>query len=534
MRLYRNCRGLIRYFTKVKRKSLEGDEPWSKTTNQTPTIPVDPKMTSKLARKQTQNIIYITFWSQFASYALNSIMILFLTRPLYAHGLNYSQAHAYTFMGVTQATGYLIPIIGGYVADHILGIRRSILIGSILLACAYLLVMLSGFTLPYYGDFLFILAYALLPMNNALLTGSSSALVANIYADEVIAAKSAMTWYYLSINVGSLLAILMVPSLLDSQWGPLSILAITFIGKSIAALNFASHYSIYQSVIKNQDLQKFTYKHAVKLCLYFICVYIFTLFIYTHLHLGLRIISIGCTLGILWFLLQTFALQPPARNKQLIAIVLIIEAIVFFVIYNQMNTTLILFAEFNSDLALFNFHISPAQYQILNPILIILLGTQLPRFYKKYPQFSIPYQFAGGTLISGIGLLIITYATFHANHGLINGNYIGLTYIFISLAELLVSAIGLSMIGLYCEQSNITFAMGVWYVASSLSNTLSGYLAKFVALPKTIINPLQSLHIYQHYYLSMGIVTLILSVCMWFIAFGLSKNKRLQISFKAH
>src|SRR6478752_7357884 len=96
-----------------------------------------------LRQKQTNNIIFITFWSQFSVYALNTVLILFLTRPLLQHGLGYSQAKAYAFIGVTQAMGYLMPILGGFMADTVLGIRRAILIGSILLALAYLLVMIS-------------------------------------------------------------------------------------------------------------------------------------------------------------------------------------------------------------------------------------------------------------------------------------------------------------------------------------------------------------------------------------------------------
>ncbi|MDI1352232.1 MAG: IraAB, partial [bacterium] len=51
-----------------------------------------PKLT--LRQKQTNNIIFITFWSQFSVYALNTVLILFLTRPLIAQGLGYSQAKA--------------------------------------------------------------------------------------------------------------------------------------------------------------------------------------------------------------------------------------------------------------------------------------------------------------------------------------------------------------------------------------------------------------------------------------------------------
>jgi len=471
-----------------------------------------------LRSKQTNNIIFITFWSQFASYALNSILIIFLTRPILTNGLGYSQAKAYAFIGISQATGYLMPVLGGYFADHVIGLRRSILLGSLILAAAYLLIMLSGYTIKAHGDFLFIAAYALVPAANSLLMGTASGMVSYIYADDAVPAKSAMTYYYMAINVGALLATIIAPVLLESRYGPLSVLTLTFIGKSIAAVNFSRRYSLYENIIYGKDKISLSITTITRLVIYLLSIYIFTLFAYSHIFVASILVSIGCAMGIFFFLGKTLAMDRNARYKQLVASMLIIEAIVFFVIYNQMNTTLVLFAKNNSDLHLLNFVISPAQYQMLNPILIIALGLKLPLFYKKFPSFSIPFQFATGTLLAGLALLILAYACVHAEGGLVHGNYIAVTYLLISLAELWVSAIGLSMIGLYCDAQNLGFAMGVWYLACSLSYTLSGRLAAFVAMPESTLSPIQSLPIYQAYYLTLGLIACALGAIMIMMA----------------
>ena len=481
-----------------------------------------PKFNTR--QQQTNNIIMITFWSQFSSYALNTILIIFLTRPLLAEGLGYNQAKAYAFIGISQATGYLMPVLGGYMADNVLGIRRSILLGSILLALAYLLVMLSGYTISTHGDFLFLAAYALTPAANSLLIGTASGMVSHVYADDAIKAKSAMTFYYMAINVGALLATLVAPGLLDSRYGPLSVLTLTFIGKAIAALNFTRNYSLYDNVTWGQDNSPLSLKSQYHFVGYFIVLYLFTLFAYSHIFLASILITMGCIAGILWFLVKTFALSGEARSKQFIAIILTLEAIVFFVIYNQMNSTLVIFAQNNSNLHLFHFIISPAQYQMLNPLLIIALGMQLPRFYQRFPRFSIPYQFACGTLLAGFALLIMAFAALHATQGIVDGNYIALTYIFITLAELWVSAIGLSMIGLYCDNRSLAFAMGVWYLACSLSSALSGRLAGLVAIPESMTSPIQSLPIYQHYYLWLGLTACLLGIVMLGIASQLHRS----------
>lgn len=260
--------------------------------------------TKNLKIKQSSNIIMITFWSQFSSYSMNTILILFLTKPLIANGLGYNQAVAYAFIGISQATGYMMPILGGYMADHILGIRRSILIGSVLLAVSYLLIMLSGYTIATYGNILFIAAYALLPASNSLLVGTASTMVANVYSDDAIKAKSAMTYYYMAVNVGALLATIIAPELFESKYGPLSVLTLAFIGKSIAALNFACRYKIYDNVIWGEDTNKLSNSAKYRLIAYFSLVYLFTLFAYSHVKIATILIGTGCIFGIAWFLVQ--------------------------------------------------------------------------------------------------------------------------------------------------------------------------------------------------------------------------------------
>lgn len=476
-----------------------------------------------LRQKQTNNILFITFWSQFSVYAFNTVLILFLTRPVLSQGLGYSQAQAYAFIGVVQAMAYLMPLLGGYMADTVIGVRRSILLGSVMLAFAYLLVMLSGYTVDSFGDHFFIAAFAFIPATNSLLMGTASSLVSHIYSDDAIKAKSAMTYYYMAINVGALLATIIAPSLLDSPYGPLSVLALTFIGKSIAALNFAKRYSVYDNVVWGKDKGAFSKQGIGQLLAYIALIYAVTLYAYSHVFIASALITLGCTLGIFWFLMKTLTLQGNTRSKQMIAILLTVEAVVFFIIYNQMNSTLVLFADRNSNHLLLGFSISPAQYQMLNPLLILLIGSQLPRFYRIFSKFTIPYQFAAGTSLAGIALLVLVFAANQADQGLVHGNYIALTYILITIAELWVSAIGLSMIGLYCDTRSIAFAMGVWYLASSMSNAISGRVATWVAIPEEVNSTVESLLYYKSYYLMMGLSALGLGLAMFILAYLLQK-----------
>lgn len=464
-------------------------------------------------KKQVNNIAMITFWSQFSVHVLNTVLVLYLTRSVMLNGLGYSSGQAYLFIGVSQAMGYIMPLMGGQMADKVLGLTRSILIGSALIAIAYLMVMISGMLVPTIGDKVFIAAYALIPGINSLLMGTASAVVSKVYAGNEAKAKAGMTLFYMSINVGALLATILAPQLLESRYGPLSIFAVVFLGKSFSSLNFLYRYRLYDDVMTKLDKAPFTLKKMGVLSAYLISIYLITLYVYFHPEKASYLIGIGGIGGIGGYFYKTFKLSGNERIKQLIAGFLICEAVLFFVLYNQMNTTMVLFAKDYSDLTMLGFHVSPAHYQMLNPILIVGLSLFLPKFYERYPNFTIPYQFAAGTALAGIALLMMYVGCIVSNmNSHVNGNFLVLTYAILTLAELWVSAIGLSMIGLYCSHQMIGFAMGVWYLSNSLSNVISGLLAQIVALPKQGISYEVGVHTFQNYYFDMGLSALLIGI----------------------
>ena len=198
------------------------------------------------------------------------------------HGLGYSQGKAYAFIGIYNATAYLTPILGGAIADKVLGLRRSILLAGFLLAFAYLLLILSEYTLTTRGDILFLAAIAAIPAANSLLMGTASALISKIYSSDAVKAKAAMTYYYLAINLGGLLATFIAPTLFDSHYGALSVFALAFAGKAIAALNFAYRYSIYDSIASGPDKEPLTVKRVLRVIAYLVALYAFALTAFLH------------------------------------------------------------------------------------------------------------------------------------------------------------------------------------------------------------------------------------------------------------
>ncbi|MEY8765390.1 MULTISPECIES: peptide MFS transporter [Francisella] len=489
-------------------------------------------MLKDLRTKQSFTIAAITFWGQFATYSFNAILILYLTKSVLDYGIGFSESHAYSFQGIYKAMNYAIIMFGGYIADRYLGLRRSIFWGSLLLAFAYLAVFLSGFMVHVSSEF-FIFAFALVPVCGSLSMGTASAMVSKIYSTDPVHAKSGMTMFYISINLGSLLAYLVAPSLIGYQFGALAVLGIVFVGKLIAIANFSYRYKIYDNVVDEADKSPMTIIAKKVVLGYLAIVYIFTVVCYHYPDYANVVVAGISILCLVIFLFRTiFFLKEDVRIKQIVGLILIIVAVVFFVIYNQMESTLVMAAKNNSDLLMFGFSVNPASYQMVNPILIIFGGMLLIRIYPLLPRFYIPYQFAVGVLLAAIGLFVMYYGFSHDNNGIISGNYITLSYILISISELFVSAIGLSMIGIYCDGKTIGFAMGAWYISASMANSITGLLNQVVALPEDGISTVESASLYQTYFFDTSISVMSIGIFVLVLAYFLIRfMKRRKIDF---
>jgi POT family proton-dependent oligopeptide transporter len=483
-------------------------------------------MFKDLKTKQSFTIAAITFWSQFAIYSFNAILILYLTKSVMHYGLGFSESYAYSFQGIYKAMNYAIIMFGGYIADRYLGLRRSIFWGSLLLAFAFLLVFLSGFFVHISNEF-FIFAFALIPVCTSLQMGTASAMVSKIYSEDPVHAKGAMTMFYISINLGSLLAFIIAPMLIGYKFGALAVLGIVFIGKLLAIANFTYRYKIYDNVVDEIDRSPMT-NIAKKVVLgYLLIVYIFTVICYHYPNYANVVVAGISMLCLVAFLLRTTVfLKGDVRVKQIVGLILIVVAVVFFVIYNQMESTLVMAANNNSDLLMFGFKVNAANYQMVNPILIIFGGMALIRIYPMFPRFYIPYQFAVGVILAAVGLFAMYYGFSVSSDGIISGNYITLTYVLISISELFVSAIGLSMVGIYCDAKTIGFAMGAWYIASSLANSITGLLNQMVALPAGGESLIKSATMYKDYFFNTSVTVMLVGVLVLILAYFIIKFMR--------
>ncbi|MFR6577662.1 MAG: hypothetical protein ACLUQ2_00040 [Klebsiella pneumoniae] len=98
--------------------------------------------------------------------------------------------------------------------------------------------------------------------------------------------------------------------------------------------------------------------------------------------------------------------------------------------------------------------------------------------------------------------------------GLTSPWFIVLVYLFQSLGELLISALGLAMVAALVPQHLMGFILGMWFLTQAAAFLLGGYVATFTAVPENITDPLQTLPVYTNVFSKIGLVTLGVTVVM--------------------
>jgi POT family proton-dependent oligopeptide transporter len=201
------------------------------------------------------------------------------------------------------------------------------------------------------------------------------------------------------------------------------------------------------------------------------------------------------------------------RAGLIAALVLVVQSIFFFIFYQQMSTSLNLFAQnnVNLDFRLFGWHLFtwiPEQYQNLNSIWIVVLSPVLVFIYNSLGRFgkdpSIAAKFAWGFGCVAIGYFIYGVGAKWAVNGQVSSWIMVWGYGLYSLGELLVSGLGLAMIARYVPARMGGFMMGAYFVATGVSQYLGSVVANIAHIPENLHDPLESLIIYTNLFNQLG------------------------------
>ena len=209
----------------------------------------------------------------------------------------------------------------------------------------------------------------------------------------------------------------------------------------------------------------------------------------------------------------------------LVAFVLMLQGVVFFVLYFQMPTSLNFFAIHNVSHDILGFPVEPEQFQALNSFWIMVASPVMAILYGKLGnRVSMPFKFAMGMVLCALSFLILGWSVSFANtNGIVSSNWLIVSYLFQSLGELLVSGLGLAMVAQLVPQRLMGFAMGMWFLTSATAAVVAGWVASLTSVPEGVTETVQTLNLYGDVFSNIGYVTALIAVLTFCIAPKLTK-----------
>jgi POT family proton-dependent oligopeptide transporter len=423
-------------------------------------------------------------FERFSYYGMRAILILYMVATVGKGGLGFGDQKAGSVYGMYVAMVYLMCLGGGWIADRIMGQRKAVLIGGILIAA-------GEFSLVVPGEPFFYLGLVLLMAGTGMLKGNVSTIVGQLYKQGDPRRDSGFSIFYMGINIGALISPLICGYIGERiSWrlgfGAAGIGMLLGLVQYVITGHHLGDAGLRPASTGDPERDRRERVGAIRGVVIGIAVLVLL-----GVLAAMGVISVSPTAisdGVGWFLLAISAVvfawliffgnwTPVERKRSAAVLVLFIASALFWAAFEQAGSSLNLFAERLTDCNIFGFNFPASWYQTVQPIFVIALAPVFAwlwlRLGSKEPP--APGKFMFGLIFGGLAFLILVPA---ANMTLGGGKagpwwLIG-TYFLQTLGELCLSPVGLSAMSKLAPARAAGFMMGIWFLSTSIGNWLAG------------------------------------------------------------
>ena len=454
----------------------------------------------------------IELWELFGYYGMQAVISLY-----FMNKLGYTTKESFAIFGVFFSFCFGFVWLGGKLGDTYFGAKRTLLLGAVILALSYMYLGFANTHTVFY-------AMSGIVMGNALFKANPSSLVSKLYDKGNPALDSAMTMYYMAINVGEFLAAFSVPYIIkDVHWGQYSGWTFAFLtcglGLVVGILSYLIFYRHLKQVGTEADALPFQWQRFVVTLLLTVIGFVIVAKLIEHVVLADAVIYLVVFGGICYYVYIALQLPHRERVRMLISALLIFQGFVFFTLYAQLPTSMLLLAVTHVNNVIFGYKILPTQYYLLNSITIIIMSPILARIYKRIPGTHIT-KFAIGMTLCASAFLIFWIPRYYNHNGIISPLWMVLTYYLQSTGELLVPGLGLAMVAELCPKHCSGLVMGIWYLCAMLAGPVAGYISSLTATSGVLMYHMsfqQGLIASTDTLGTLGIVVAIIALLMWLL-----------------
>lgn len=445
-------------------------------------------------------LFFTEMWERFSFYGMRALLILYMTKVLL-----FPDDAANMQYGAYNALVYTMPLIGGWIADRLLGFRKAIVLGAVLMAIGHLVLAIPSVTT-------FFLGLGFLISGNGFFKPNISSLLGRFYAENDPRKDSGYSIFYMGINIGAFLGSALCGYLgqkIDWHLG----FGMAGVFMMLGLVVFISFKRVLEDKGYSPQPEKLAAKSfgfKTEYLLYALgFVFVPVTMSLVKFYTVMNYVMVPMAVAAVGYIIYTgFQFEKVVRDKLFAATLMVLFSVVFWGFYEQSGGSLNLMALRNVDMTVAGTLLPSAMVNnSVNPFYIIFLTPLFAVMWKFLSRNKIepntPMKFGLAFLFLGLGYCVFVWGgSVGAATGLMPLMFFLGGYFLITTGELFLSPIGLSMITKLSPLQMVGFMMGVWFLASAFGHDLGGWIGSRMAVAKagvdaSTIPAVESLPVYM-------------------------------------
>lgn len=480
--------------------------------------------------KQIWSLFFSEMWERFCFYGMRGMLVFFMISQL-----NFHEKEANLQYGATQAFVYAFTFVGGLFADKILGFRKSLFWGGLLMIVGSLILATDPHKF-------FFLGIAFTVVGTGFFKPNISSMVGQLYKPNDSRADAGFSLFYAGINLGALLGGYLciaigkgelfgetIPE--NMRWNiafglaavvmVISLINFVFTQKSLGIIGLQPGNPLLQEEgeVKSIPMPKWKEYGVYILSLIFIPIIMTMVSVpeYTDYFMW----TVG-PITLIYLFYEMSKVTPNERKKLWAALVFILFSILFWGIYEQSGGSLSIFAAKNLNKDLLGLdpngvNNSGGAFFII--FLAPLIGLLWIWLSKRKIEPNTIIKFGLGFIFLGLGYYVLFATKFFANiQGITSLNFFTIALLVITLGELCLSPIGLSIMTKLSTKNLQGMMMGMWFLASAYGQYVAGIIGAGLATAKEGSTNYDALITYTEGYKQLGLYAVIAGVVLILIS----------------
>ncbi len=433
-------------------------------------------------------LFFTELWERFSYYGMRGLLVLFMTDLVANGGMGMTTVKASAIVGLYTFGVYALALPGGWMADRLLGKKKAVLWGGVLIAAGH-------YTLAVPNDMAFYTGLVLVVLGTGLLKPNVSAIVGDLYGDDGAKRDAGFSLFYMGINLGAFLGPIICGWLGEGYSWHMGFGA-AGVGMTLALIQYV-HGGKYLVGAGELEVEAGSDQHRKDWRNFYIgfgsivaAIVVFVMLMrsgaiplslveFVRWTGGLVVLLVAIYFG---YVLAFECRNADEKKRILVIVALFFGAAMFWSGFEQAATGLNAFANDLTNRVVFGWEAPASWLQSINPMFIIIMapvvGFTWVKLGSRAPSLGV--KFGLGLVLLGVGFLVLAWGATFTGDGLVSPMWLVVTYFFHTVGELCLSPVGLSATTKISPSRLVGQMMGIWFMGSALGNLIAGLVGGLV------------------------------------------------------